>query len=336
MQLDRSEMEKTSQPMVSVVVPVYNTAESLMKKCLFSVLEQDYEKLELVIVDDGSNEEVAFFVDSLSARGAKVIHKENGGLSDARNCGVESSEGDYIYFLDSDDELASSDSIAALVKCAVANKTDVVVGGFHFVDCPDFDVSCANGRDWLVRCLEDGRVSFSAADQLYSRSLLSRLGSQLFVRNLVHEDEEFTPRALMSAEKVVGMADVQTYVRNEVEGSITTSESAFSIYKRCEGKLRVAILSMGETLFSDDSPLRSLMDERAYGFVAMALRSCARDLWGTTYFSEIVSLARMVDYSRARITLRSPRVFRNWVCMRLIKHVGPERFMALLKMVDRR
>ena len=90
--------------LISVVVPVYNV-EKYLKRCIKSVLNQTYKNLEIILVDDGSKDKSGQICDEYSKKDEriKVIHKENGGLSDARNVGIENSFGKYICFIDSDD-----------------------------------------------------------------------------------------------------------------------------------------------------------------------------------------------------------------------------------------
>lgn len=90
--------------LISVVVPVYNV-EKYLKRCIESILNQTYKNLEIILVDDGSKDKSGQICDEYSKKDEriKVIHKENGGLSDARNVGVENGLGKYICFIDSDD-----------------------------------------------------------------------------------------------------------------------------------------------------------------------------------------------------------------------------------------
>ena len=90
--------------MISVIIPVYNV-EAYLKKCVDSVLQQTYSDIEVILVDDGSTDSSGAICDEYALQDArvKVIHKENGGLSDARNQGMEVSSGDVISFIDSDD-----------------------------------------------------------------------------------------------------------------------------------------------------------------------------------------------------------------------------------------
>lgn len=89
---------------ISVVVPVYNV-EAFLERCVHSLCRQTYTNLEIILVDDGSPDHSGDLCDTLAARDNRivVIHKQNGGLSDARNTGIAHATGDYIAFVDSDD-----------------------------------------------------------------------------------------------------------------------------------------------------------------------------------------------------------------------------------------
>ena len=89
---------------ISIIVPVYNVQEYL-NECVNSVLKQSYENLELILVDDGSTDGSSTMCDEFAIKDARVrvIHKPNGGLSDARNIGLLQAKGKYVCFLDSDD-----------------------------------------------------------------------------------------------------------------------------------------------------------------------------------------------------------------------------------------
>ena len=94
----------STSPLISIIVPVYNVQKSL-NRCIKSLVAQTYPMLEIILVDDGSTDESGRLCDDWIARDSrvKVIHKSNGGLSDARNAGIDASHGDYLSFVDSDD-----------------------------------------------------------------------------------------------------------------------------------------------------------------------------------------------------------------------------------------
>ncbi|MCH5320896.1 MAG: glycosyltransferase, partial [Eubacterium sp.] len=89
---------------VSIIVPVYNV-EKYLNRCVESIVKQTYTNLEIILVDDGSPDNCPAMCDAWAERDSriKVIHKENGGVSSARNIGIDNADGDYISFVDSDD-----------------------------------------------------------------------------------------------------------------------------------------------------------------------------------------------------------------------------------------
>ena len=97
------------QPMISVIVPIYKVEKYLMR-CIKSIQNQTYTNLEIILVDDGSPDCCGEICEEFAKQDKRirVIHKENGGLSDARNYGVERSHGQYITFIDSDDYVANN------------------------------------------------------------------------------------------------------------------------------------------------------------------------------------------------------------------------------------
>lgn len=92
------------QPLISVIVPCYNVEEYL-PKCIESILNQTYRNLEILLVDDGSPDNCGRICDEYAAKDSRIriIHKKNGGLSDARNAALDVMTGEYVTFIDSDD-----------------------------------------------------------------------------------------------------------------------------------------------------------------------------------------------------------------------------------------
>ena len=93
---------------ISVIVPVYNV-ENYLRRCVDSIINQTYKNLEIILVDDGSPDNCPVICDEYAQKDSriKVIHKENGGLSSARNCGMDMATGEYIGFVDGDDWIES-------------------------------------------------------------------------------------------------------------------------------------------------------------------------------------------------------------------------------------
>lgn len=119
--------ERIMKPLVSIVIPVYNV-EQFLDECVQSARKQTYRNLEIILVDDGSTDDSGKKCDNYENNDnrIRVIHKSNGGLSDARNVGIENATGEYIFFLDSDDILPNC-AIEKLLNACLKNNADVSI-----------------------------------------------------------------------------------------------------------------------------------------------------------------------------------------------------------------
>lgn len=119
---------KRMQQLISIIIPVYKS-ERYLKRCLNSVINQTYPELEIILVDDGSPDKCPVICDDYAEKDLriKVIHKENGGVSSARNAGIDFASGDYICFVDSDDWMPE-DSVKVLVEKIESTGCQFVAG----------------------------------------------------------------------------------------------------------------------------------------------------------------------------------------------------------------
>ena len=119
--------------LITIVVPIYNVEEYL-NKCIETILCQTYENIEILLIDDGSTDNCGNICDLYAKKDSrvKVIHKENGGLSDARNTGIEAANGKYICFIDSDDYI-SPIFIETLYNLCKENNTKISQCSFNIV-----------------------------------------------------------------------------------------------------------------------------------------------------------------------------------------------------------
>ena len=216
------------ETLISVIVPVYNV-EAYLARCVDSILSQTHSNLEVILVDDGARDASGAICDDYAAKDprVKVLHKENGGLSSARNAGLEIATGEYIAFVDSDDWI-EPDAYSHLLE--VMRKYDVrlVCGGRYDVDgatgkktvglCPAREEPLSGeelvGRIFLWDCCDS-----SACDKLYHRSILETFR---YPEGKVCEDVPVTYKIVLAAEKVA-MSDRPFYNYYHRPGSITTS-----------------------------------------------------------------------------------------------------------------
>ena len=214
--------------LISVIVPVYNV-ESYLPRCVDSILSQTYENLEIILVDDGSKDASGSLCDAYAQKDSRirVIHKKNGGLSSARNAGIDAASGEYLAFVDSDDwiEQCSYEWMAGLmlhyaVKMVCAGRYDVDGGtGEKTVGlCPQKE-EVIPGEEMAGRIFTWDNCDSSACDKLYHRSLFE---TYRFPLGVVCEDLPVIYRVALEAGRVA-LCDKPVYNYYHRPGSISMS-----------------------------------------------------------------------------------------------------------------
>lgn len=211
-----------SQPLLSIVMPVYNVAPYL-PRCLESLAALNPPADEIIVVDDGSTDDCPAILAGFAARlpQMRVIRQDNGGLSAARNTGLDAARGTYLAFVDSDDFVAP-DAYAEALRLAADQNLDMVLlnANYHFedrqadyaihADVPATDV--IPGREWLRRRFHAGRFLHMVWMHLYRREFIEAHHFR-FVPRLIHEDVIWTTRALLSAQRVRYTGHVAVHYR---------------------------------------------------------------------------------------------------------------------------
>lgn len=237
-------METGKIPEISVIIPAYNI-EAYIERCVLSVVNGTYgqekdDRLEILLVDDGSTDRTGALCDKLEKEYAVVrtIHQANGGLSAARNTGMDSASGKYILFLDGDDEL-EPETLKTLHETMEAENLDALFFGAIVIDndSGNIRVECPYNRPTLTEEIMKGEHLFCemvksqkyiACVYLYMvrRELYEKWGMK-FVPRLIHEDQPFTPQVLFAAERAAYRNHLfyRRYIR---EGSIMQSVSPVS------------------------------------------------------------------------------------------------------------
>lgn len=221
--------ESIMEDLVSIIVPVYNV-EKYLKKSIESILNQTYDNIEILLVDDGSTDNSGNICDSfikIDSR-IRVFHKENGGLSDARNFGIEHIRGQYVSFIDSDDYI-SKDYVWKLYHSLKNNNSEVSVCSFSLVDemgekikdeILDNDRICLSGQQILEKVLTANGYRYVVAwNKLYRSALFEKLK---FKKGMLYEDE-FLNYPLFWDCKRVSIVEDPLYLYVQRKGSIVQS-----------------------------------------------------------------------------------------------------------------
>lgn len=208
----------------SIIVPIYNV-ELYLEQCLESLRIQDYSDYEVICVNDGSTDSSRKILTAWETRmpQMRVIDRANGGLSAARNTGLQAATGDYVVFVDSDDWVEAS-MLSKLAK--VTDGNDMVCFACRRTDNNAHDTlqpEQSGGWEYYNRhALEHREVAFVCVWQrCYRREFLIENGLR-FREGILHEDNEFTPRVCLKAEKTKVIPDV-LYNYRVRPGSIMTS-----------------------------------------------------------------------------------------------------------------
>lgn len=218
-------------PLVSIIIPVYKV-EPYLRRCLDSVVSQTYTNLEIILVDDGSPDDCPQICDEYAKKDTRIIvlHKENGGLSEARNAGIDRSTGEYIFFLDGDDSI-EIDSIESMISSILKYpNVDIAVGEMQsFPKTSLYENKRIKKINFLKNNLDirlnffrvSNRIPVNACNKLIRKNFI--LNNNLFFKpKLIHEDELWMFHAALKAESM-SFIHKTTYNRFINPNSITTS-----------------------------------------------------------------------------------------------------------------
>lgn len=220
-------MEKEAV-MISVIIPIYNVKEYL-SKCLDSLKNQTYPDFEALLVDDGSTDGSEKICDEYAKEDNRfvVIHKQNSGVSDARNIALERAKGKYITFLDSDDWLEPN-AYEVLYSHMEKHNPDVVFGVCERIYRQYFD----NEPDHSVQIIENEDVLTSYIKPDYKPHILKALWDKLYTKEIIgdvrfkpghHRDGTFNTEVLSKAKKVIFAGELIYHYRDERPGSISNT-----------------------------------------------------------------------------------------------------------------
>lgn len=233
------------KPLISVIVPVYKVEEYLVE-CVDSIRSQTYEDLEILLIDDGSPDRSGEMCDALALEDPRirVIHKKNGGLSSARNTGLDEAKGEYVSFVDSDDWIAP-DMYERLYGLMCKHKAQIAAGGLQTSTGVHFnlqyparkEIEVFSRLDALREVTRNQKITNSVCDKLWKKFLFDQVR---FPEGEYYEDMKTTYKCLEQADTVVYDPEPVYYYRMTAT-SITRGqfqlrmfEDAYASKKRAE------------------------------------------------------------------------------------------------------
>jgi len=264
------------EPIISIIVPVYNV-EEYIDCCMRSLMGQSLRDIEIVLVDDGSPDDCPALCDAYALKDnrVKVLHKKNGGLSSARNAGLKAASGQYIIFVDPDDFI-ETDTCERFVSLTGTSNPDIVAGNGRWLAGRRViagknrfytNGEVVDSKEYLKSELRNSSMNMSVWLYMFKKTFLVRNRLE-FKLGILHEDEEFTPRAFLMANQVIGTG-IYHYNCLIREGSISTGANK---RKRAEDLLQTCrehrVLYAG----MKDSELRYLLNDRLVYFMLEVFR----------------------------------------------------------------
>lgn len=218
---------KNMSDLVSVIIPVYNV-ENYLNNCVESILRQTYNNIEIILVDDGSQDNCVKMLDEFEKRDKRivVIHKKNGGLSDARNVGLDIAKGNYLMFVDSDDYIPD-DCIEYLYNSILMTRADISIGRLKVTALTNDSETNSenihflyNRNEGINQLFYANKYSVAAPGKLYLASLFDGIR---FPIGKLHEDLFTTYKVFMKADKIY-YGDKLVYYYYHRPGSIMLSK----------------------------------------------------------------------------------------------------------------
>ncbi|HDP79095.1 MAG TPA: glycosyltransferase [Mesotoga infera] len=212
-QMTRDTKVPLSTPLVSVIIPAYN-AESTIIRTVRSILLQNYENIEVIVVDDGSTDNTANELKSISGDNQRVrlVTQNNQGVSVARNRGIQDARGEYIVFLDSDDFL-EPEFVSVLVSIISSTDSDIAFCSYRWVDergksmrlvVPKNDEGLVKEGESVLLSIFEGSMSIWTGSAIYRKAFLSKNHLQFVPGAKNGQDREFIWKAVLKAKRIVG------------------------------------------------------------------------------------------------------------------------------------
>ena len=293
----------------SIIIPVYNI-QDFVEIAVRSIINQDYRNYEVIMVDDGSSDNSGDLCDKLVTKfqNLKVIHKENGGLSDARNVGIKNARGKYIIFLDGDDGLAD-DALVNLAMIITKENPDIIINRrASFIDFVENYQECKYyfNKDRLnqltparqYRCIQKYKDCWLGAWLFVIKRTFVLDNNLFFYKGILHEDEEWVPRVFFAGGKLGFNNNLLYLYRINREGGITATyniKREFDLLKIIE----LLLQEFNTQKYSDD--VRCCIRQRTQGIyfkVVHELKYYRDDADYVNLVCEIEKKSNVLRYAR--------------------------------------
>ena len=292
---------------VSIIVPVYNS-EKYLEKCIKSLTHQTEKDIEIILVNDGSNDNSEKIIKKYKDKRIKYISKNNEGIGKTRNTGIKEAKGEYLMFIDSDDYVDTK-CVKVMYEAAKNNKSDLVISNFYKdyngklekISIPSFESSSLKKNPNILNY-----VNMGPCNKLFKRTLLKNIR---FDEENKYEDVLFVCKSLINAKKIVHIDDYLSYYVIHSNSETTTRDKKIfdilevnkKLYKICKNEsylktnfinLTVSILTdyAAQTRYIKDKSIRHTFIKRVFKF----LNSIDKKWYKCDYFMNLNIISRII------------------------------------------
>lgn len=319
--------------MVSIIIPAYN-AEKVILRCLNSCIRQSYRNIEIIVVDDGSIDNTIDQCKQIKDSRLKIILKQNAGVSEARNTGIEAAKGEYIFFLDADDYLEKN--CCATMVSAMSKEVDLVVCGYYRVSTNDKkEIFCSQekkifGKDKkneAIKYLKDVNGLFTCWNKLYRKE---KIQSTFDPQMSFAEDSVFVFDYIAISGKII-VLDYTGY-----NYWISTEGSAM---KRFHPNMVQMLKREYSKIIDSDRKSEDIKAFAATHYIENVIYWCIPQLISDKRYSvfqkrEIISQIWEIEFFDDLIMKYKPERRLHYMCRFLMKHKSPLLLMLLFTIVN--
>lgn len=319
----------------SIIIPVYNV-EKYLAQCIDSVLAQDFTDYELILVDDGSTDNSGKICDEYQKHipTIKVIHKQNGGLSDARNMGTEAACADYIIYIDSDDYLSDTSFLSDLNQVIIEKQSDLILYKFQkFIDGTDILQPCPYSMNGIESIADSDQILMALvkADAYYGSAWIKAIKRSvltdneiLFEKGLLGEDMEWSCN-LLTKVTTVSVIDKPYIAYRQRAGSISKTNGLKNltdfiyVLEKWSGAIEKADITSERC-----NAVRGILAKYYANLLITYLR--VNDPAKKEYVPRIKKLSPLLNYSMSKRPMMIKKVYRI---------MGFNGTVAMLKILDK-
>ena len=288
-----------ASPFLSIILPIYNV-EKYLDRCMKSILKQSFKDYEIILVDDGSPDRCGDICDEYAKKDKriKVIHKENGGLSDARNSGLDVATGKFVAFIDSDDFI-HKDMYMILYNAIIDSKSDISQCKFKYFFkedelnkniINDGNYKIYNNIDAIEEVIENKNLNANVWNKLYKKELFNDIR---FPKGKIHEDEFVTYKVFYKASSISFVVKKFNFFKTIQEYKYHEKEMGTTV----DGKDMTQ--RSASTVFSN-----SIITDNENGYIAIPFYDITTvgktddgDNWEYTYYEKTIEKILVMKYN---------------------------------------